>query len=94
MSAVNLARGQVVGLLLLWATALGSALAVVMVTQHNRQLFAELEHLRNENNNLRAEWGRYLLEQSSLAAYSRVEEVAQQQLEMAPVRPEQMVTLR
>ncbi len=81
-------------MLALWVLVVCSAVAVVASTQKSRELFGQLEVLRNENNYLREEWGRYLLEQSAWGAYSRVEQVASEELGMLPTNPEETITLR
>ncbi len=78
----------------IWLAVVSSAIAVVVSTQQSRELFSELELLRNDNNYLREEWGRYLLEQSAWGAYSRVERVAAEELDMQPTNPEEIITLK
>lgn len=80
--------------MILWGMVVVSAVAVVNSTQKSRELFAQLEVLRNENNSLREDWGRYLLEQSAWGAYSRVEKVAVEDLSMQPADPSEIITLR
>ncbi len=75
----------------LWLLALVSGLGVVASTQEVRKQVNLLETLRREAAGLQVEWGQYLLEQSTWAAYSRIETIASQQLDMIPVTVEQTV---
>lgn len=74
-----------------WVAVAGSALGVVASTQDVRKQVNILETLRREAAQLQVEWGRYLLEQSTWAAYSRVETIAAQKLDMVPATTEQIV---
>lgn len=67
---------------LLWCAVLGSALAVVLVSHLCRQLYSELAVLEQQANEHQVEWGQYLLEQSSWASLSRIEQVARERLGM------------
>ena len=50
-------------IVVLWVSVLASGLAVVYTTHLSRQLFAELDLLKRDTNELHVEWGQYLLEQ-------------------------------
>lgn len=67
---------------LFWCAMLGSALAVVLVSHWCRQLYSELTVLEQQANEYQVEWGQYLLEQSSWASLSRIEQVARERLGM------------
>ena len=58
------------------------ALAVVFVSYHNRQLAHQWQAQSNEYAELQEEYGRLMLEYSTLAAPSRVENIARKQLNM------------
>lgn len=66
----------------LWASVLVSGVGVVYSTYLSRQLFNELNSLHHTAGDLHVQWGQYLLEQSTWAAYSRVEQVAKDDLKM------------
>jgi len=68
------------GLLVLVLAMVGSALGVVYSTQVSRQLLNELQGLEVRRNDLQEEWGRLLLEQSSLASQGRIEDKAMNEL--------------
>jgi len=77
----------------LWLGVIGSALAVVASTQVVRRDVNELEVLRREAGQLQVQWGQYLLEQSTWAAYGRVEAAALSELNMMAPTPEDMLMI-
>jgi cell division protein FtsL len=77
----------------LWLGVIGSALAVVASTQVVRRDVNELEVLRREAGQLQVQWGQYLLEQSTWAAYGRVETAALSELNMMAPRPEDIIMI-
>lgn len=79
---------------LLWLGVILSALSVVYVSHLCRQLYNELAKLEQQANALQVEWGRYLLEQSSWASLSRVEQLAKSQLQMRVPEPTEIVIVR
>ncbi|HAD10293.1 MAG TPA: cell division protein FtsL [Porticoccaceae bacterium] len=78
----------------LWLAVLGSALGVVYVTHQSRLLYHELALLEQEKNRLEVDWGRYLLEESSLASMHRVEAAAQKELGLAVPGIEEVVVVK
>lgn len=77
-----------------WVTVICSALSVVYVSHLCRQLHNELSRLEQEENTLQVEWGRYLLEQSSWASLSRIEQLAKSRLHMRVPDTEEIVVVR
>lgn len=75
-------RQQLLAVALLWVLVVASALAVVASTHATRTRVNELETLRREAAELQVVWGQYMLEQSSWAAYGRVEQIARDELDM------------
>ncbi len=71
--------------LVMLVLCMGSALAVVEFTHLNRQLTINQDKLFQQRDALEMEWRNLLVEQRALSEHSRVEELAQQQLQM--VRP-------
>jgi cell division protein FtsL len=63
-------------LLVLWVAVMASALAVVYASHRCRELYTELANLQHQENSMQVAWGQYLLEQSSLASLSRIENKA------------------
>jgi cell division protein FtsL len=75
----------------LWISVVVSALMVVASTQQVRRDVNQLETLRREASHLQVEWGQYLLEESTWAAYSRIEGIANQELNMIAPTTEHVV---
>jgi cell division protein FtsL len=59
-----------------------SAIGVEYMAHQSRQLFSELQRMVRHEENLRADWGRLLLEMSTWGAHSRVEKIAREKLAM------------
>jgi cell division protein FtsL len=78
---------------LLWVACIASALGVVATTQIVRRDVNSLETLRREASQLQVQWGQYLLEQSTWAAYGRVENAAISELNMMAPTPEEIVMI-
>lgn len=66
----------------LWVAVVVSALAVVYVKHETRMLYVETQVLEKRSDDLSAEWGRLQLEQNTLAAHGRVENIARTKLGM------------
>ncbi|HSC68877.1 MAG TPA: cell division protein FtsL [Cellvibrio sp.] len=77
----------------LWVATIASALGVVATTQIVRRDVNSLETLRREASQLQVQWGQYLLEQSTWAAYGRVENAAISELNMMAPTPEEVVVI-
>lgn len=78
-------------LVFFWSLALGSAIAVVYTTYESRQAIQKLEGLRRASADLKVTSGQYLLEKSSWAAYSRIEDVAHEKLNMFVPKSEETI---
>lgn len=89
MSEVIALKKSLWPFVLLWLALTISALAVVFSTHRSRQLFHELETLKDQQYELDVEWGQLLLEQSAWAAPVRVEKMAANKLRMTLPQPEQ-----
>jgi len=83
--------GVTVAVAVLWVLVLVSALAVVASTHQTRNQVDRLETLRRDAAELQVVWGQYMLEQSTWAAYSRVERLAREELDMLLPRVEDIV---
>ncbi|HWV14092.1 MAG TPA: cell division protein FtsL [Cellvibrio sp.] len=90
-SIVKIAYGRLLAVVCLWLLTIVSALGVVASTQEVRRAVNQLETLRREAAQLQVEWGQYLLEESTWAAYSRVEGIATQELNMLAPTSERVV---
>lgn len=82
-----------VGFCFLWAAVVGSALAVVYSTHESRQLTNRLAKAQAESAQLQEVWGQYLLERSAWGAYSRVESLAVDQLNMQPPAAQSIIVV-
>lgn len=88
-----LSPGAIAVVAFVWLAVIATALAVVATTQVVRRDVNALETLRREAAQLQVQWGQYLLEQSTWAAYSRVENAAVSELNMVAPTPEEMVMI-
>ena len=79
------------GMLLLIFMVLLSALGLVYSKYQSRKLFVHLQALEVKRDALNIEWGRLLLEQSTLATPTRVERIARERLGMRAPAPETIV---
>ena len=75
----------------LWVLVMLSALGVVHTTHQSRVLTAQLEQTQRYRDELRYEQERLLLERSAWSAYSRIEQVAKEKLEMHAPGPSERV---
>jgi len=69
-------------LVLLLVVTTVSATSVIYSTHKSRYLLNELQQLERQRNNLQVQWGQLLLEQSSLIAQGRIENLAIAELGM------------
>lgn len=76
---------------LLWFATIASALAVVQTTQRSRELTAQLVQAQKTRDELRYEQERLLLEKGAWSAYSRIEKVAREELNMHVPAPGERV---
>jgi len=82
------------GLLLLVASVLTSALAVIYAKHQTRNLFAELQQLERMQGLMDTEWGQLQLEESTWATHGRVESLSRRQLGMVIPAPKSLVIVR
>ena len=89
--ALRLQRSTLVVATLLLLVLL-SAVSVIYLKDLNRQLISELQGLQHSEHMLQVDKGRLLLEQGALTTQTRVQNIAQTQMEMiAP--PADVVTM-
>ena len=60
-----------------------SSIAVVELRHNSRILFAELQTLQTERDELNIEWGKLLLEEGAWSQHRRIEQMARQRLDMS-----------
>ena len=75
----------------LWGLAMVSALGVVHTTHQSRVLTAQMEQAQRHRDELRYEQERLLLERGAWSAYSRIEQVAKEKLDMHAPGPSERV---
>lgn len=59
-----------------------SLLGVVAARQTNRDLFIALQGVQNQRFKVETQWGQLQLEQSTLSAHGRIDEIARDKLHM------------
>ncbi|MCV6620153.1 MAG: cell division protein FtsL [Cellvibrionaceae bacterium] len=79
---------------LLWLLVMLSAIAVVDSTHKSRIKLNQLELAKRMTNGYQVAWGQYLLEQSTLASYNRVETTAKKQLKMKSPAANELVIIK
>jgi len=70
------------------------SMAVIELRHRNRLLFAELQSVTRDRDQLNTEWGQLLLEQGAWSEHRRVEETAKVRLGMAAPASDQVVVVR
>ncbi len=71
-----------------------SALTVIYSAYLYRQLFNQQQQMLQARDQMQVEWGQLLLEQSALAAHSRIEKVVTHKLDMYVPAPNEIVVVR
>ena len=87
-------KGQILLLVTLTVLVLISAVAVIETKHESRKRFVQLQALEKERDRMNVEWGRLQLEQGTLAAQSRVEEVAHKKLQMKIPEADSIVIIK
>ena len=93
LASMRLSRQLCLQLMLL-ASVLISALAVVYTTNVHRMALSQLESAEQQAHQLQLQWGQLLLEQASLATPSRVQLLAAEKLHMVLPANKQIFVLR
>lgn len=83
-----------VGVAVLILALFCSALGLIWMRHHNRQLFIELQQLQQQQDNLNQEWTQLQLEQSTWAQQHRIETIAREQLQMISPEPQEISIIR
>ena len=85
---------SIFSLILLVSLVFGTGMSVVYTKHRTRQLFAELQILQKNGDDLHIQWAQLLLEQGTWAAYSRVEKLSRESLGMQPPPPAEIQVIR
>ena len=83
----NIKRVAELGLGLL---VVASAIATVYAKHESRKLYAELQVLQRERDQLEMEWGQLQIEQSTWSTHARVERMAREEIGMGEPQAEQL----
>lgn len=78
----------------LWVAVVASALAVTHYSHVSRQTYGQLTAMQREANQLQVEYGRYLLEQSAVGSFQRVETTATEGLQMHTPEADEIVMIK
>lgn len=78
----------------LWVSVIVTALGVALVSHICRQQYAQLGAMEREANQMNADYGRYLLEQSAWGSLQRIENMAAQKLDMRSPEPEEIMMVK
>ncbi|GLQ90876.1 cell division protein FtsL [Dyella flagellata] len=81
-------------LLLLLASVMASAIAVVWTRHQSRSLFVQLSQLQGQRDELNIEYGRLELEQATWAEPRRIDSEARTKLGMFAPRPQDVQLVR
>jgi cell division protein FtsL len=81
-------------LLLLLASVMASAIAVVWTRHQSRSLFVQLSQLQSQRDELNIEYGRLELEQATWAEPRRIDNEARTKLGMFAPRPQDVQLVR
>ncbi len=79
---VWLSRIQHLTIILIIFVFLGSSIGVIYSAHLTRQMYAELQTLQSDQDDLDSEYEKLLLEQSAWADYTRVDQLAREELAM------------
>ena len=88
---MKLHSGTLLVALIVAVAVLASGVMLVLAEHWSRQLFAENEALKREEERLQDDWGRLQLEQSTWATHARIEALAGEQLELVVPDEDQVV---
>lgn len=87
-------RGKTVGLALLLAALLASAMAVIYSKNYSRSVFIEIERHERALDRYEVEWGQMQLELSTLAEQNRIERIAKERLKLIVPPKEKIIYLK
>ena len=71
-----------------------SSLGVAYSSHQTRNMYRDLQHLEKDHDDLEHEYEKLLLEQSAWAGYTRLNQLAQDKLQMTVPETNEMVVLR
>lgn len=71
-----------------------TSVLLIEVRHRSRMMFAELQSLRAQRDELITEWGKLLLEEGTWSQHRRVEKIARTQLSMDLPAPDRIVVVQ
>ncbi len=77
----------------LLVAVMGSAVTAVYAKHENRKLFAELQALTAQRDQLEMDWSRLQIEQSAWSTHARVEQLARGDMHMRNPGPDEIRSL-
>ena len=89
-----LGRAQQISILLLVVLFLVSSLGVIYSSHMTRQMYRSLQTLQSNQDDLDSEYEKLILEQSAWADYTRVDQLAREELKMIAPLPKDLVVVR
>jgi cell division protein FtsL len=84
---------QLIAVVVVSAAIVATGVGVVVAKHDARQLFAELEALKREQDRLDVDWGRLRLEQGAYATHPRIEQLARERLGLAAPTPADIIVV-
>lgn len=90
--SISISLKYFINILLLLAVMI-SAMSIVYVTDLNRHQFSELQNLQLAKNDLNTQYGQLLLERNTWAAPARVQQIAENKLNMVLPDPQAVVVV-
>ena len=93
VNTVNWSK-QTISVMVLFASVLSSALGVIYVENSERHVFSELQSLQQTSDQLQIERSQLLLERSTWGAPTRVQNIAENRLEMSNPKSDQIKIVR
>ena len=78
----------------LWIAILLTSFAVIFTSYNARQNFIKWQSLLSDAQDFEIEWGQLLLEKSTMASYSRLEQIAADKLKMIEPNKKHIVVVK
>lgn len=89
-----LSRKQYLFVVLLFLLFLASSIGVIYSAHMTRQMYSSLQSLQREQDDLDNRYEKLLLEQGAWADYTRVDQLAREELEMIAPRGDELVIVK
>jgi cell division protein FtsL len=90
----SISRSGFIGIVVLLAALMMSALAVIYCKNYSRSIFIEIERHERSLDQYEVEWGQMQLELSTLAEQNRVERIAKERLKLVMPPHESIIYIK